>query len=485
MGLINTKRSSRSYDIAPIVSDKEFRYKKAARPLPDIAVPQVIITPDADKELETENKTNQSTMNSSRNSPAIPTWINMNIFQELLPNIQSEFLEILSFQARPALAPGENYCTLMLKITIIMRLKNNSNETLSFMMKVAHDSSEMAELLEMKNFFDVEREVYSKVIPEMEEMYRQAGGNVSFGAKVYELSDAVPTSNYVLLEDLCVRGYRNVNRLKCLDMDHTEAVLRKLAKFHAASACRIAERGSYSDILQADLSRPQGREYIVQMFNSFRQPFMENLRLYENGEKYYESMNKFFDNVVDEFIYGRLENPAYFNALNHGDVWCNNILFKHNADGKVEDALFVDFQNTNYGPVAQDLFYFIISSTQIDIKIDEFDYFIRYYHQHLEESLRLLKYPAEKIPTLRELHQQLIFYGSWAIITSFFTMGIVLLDPSEKANFENMLGEQKDNLEFKKTIYSNPRYVEHITKLLPWFHARGFMETRDWSNEGS
>ncbi|XP_061394742.1 uncharacterized protein LOC133330312 [Musca vetustissima] len=382
-------------------------------------------------------------------------------------------------------APGENYSTLMLKIKITIKLKDKSTKKLSFMMKVAHNNNEMKELLQIKNFFDVENEVYHNVIPELEQMYHQAGSEVTFGAKVYELHDAEPSSNYVLLEDLSLRGYKNVNRLQCLDMEHTKAVLRKLAKFHAASVCRVYRKGPYSETFSPNLENPKGREFISQMFSSFKKSFMENLKLYDDGEKYHDNMSKFFDNVVDEFTHGRRPNPAYFNVLNHGDAWCNNILFKHNADGHVEDVLFVDFQNSNYGSVAQDLFYFIISSTQKDIKVEQFDLFIRYYHQHLEENLRLLGYPIEKIPSLCELHRQLIHYGSWATITSFLTLGIVLLDPTDKAKFENFIGEQKEHLEFKNTIYSNPRYVEHMNEVLPWLYHRGFMETRDCSNDGN
>lgn len=186
--------------------------------------------------------------------------------------------------------------------------------------------------------------------------------------------------------------------------------------------------------------------------------------------------NLFFDEGIDEFIRLRSTNSEIFNVLNHGDFWCNNILFKYSSDGDLEDCLFVDFQNTNYGSPAQDLFYFIISSTQVDIKTSQFEYLIRYYHQHLAENLRLLKYPIEKIPSLIEIHKQLIAYGSWATFTSVFTMGVVLLDPTDKANFENFLDNQKESVEFKNSVYSNWRYVQHINELLPWLFNRGFME---------
>lgn len=55
-------------------------------------------------------------------------------------------------------------------------------------------------------------------------------------------------------------------------------------------------------------------------------------------------------------------------------------------------------------------------------------------------------------------------------------MGVVLLDPTDKANFENFLDNQKESVEFKNSVYSNWRYVQHINELLPWLFNRGFME---------
>lgn len=122
-----------------------------------------------------------------------------------------------------------------------------------------------------------------------------------------------------------------------------------------------------------------------------------------------------------------------------------------------------------------DLYYFIISSVQIDIKLSQFDYFIRYYHEHLTENLKLLQYPLE-IPNLREFHTQILDFGSMATMTAFFTLGVVLLDPTDNAKFENFLGDTKESTEFKNAMYSNERYIQYINEILPWLHNRGFME---------
>lgn len=133
-------------------------------------------------------------------------------------------------------------------------------------------------------------------------------------------------------------------------------------------------------------------------------------------------------------------DPDEFNVLNHGDCWMNNLLFKLDTKGEVEDMLFVDFQNPKYGSPTQDLFYLILTSVHIDYKLDYFEYFIRHYHEQLTQHLDLLGFTGKQ-PSLRELHMLMYKHGSWAVFPSIGVLPIVLLDPNESATFENFLGD--------------------------------------------
>jgi len=65
-----------------------------------------------------------------------------------------------------------------------------------------------------------------------------------------------------------------------------------------------------------------------------------------------------------------------------------------------------------YGSAAQDLYYFLISSPELNIKIEQFDYCIRLYYGKLKESLGILKYTGP-IPSLREFHMEILRNGVW------------------------------------------------------------------------
>uniref|UniRef100_A0A1I8Q0R0 CHK kinase-like domain-containing protein n=1 Tax=Stomoxys calcitrans TaxID=35570 RepID=A0A1I8Q0R0_STOCA len=262
------------------------------------------------------------------------------------------------------MAAGEVYATLVLKVRITIELQDFNRLHLSYILKVAPDKEELAEIYQY--FFNTETAVYNEVIPELEEMYRQVGLNIQFSPKIFQLGPEVPSLN-ILLEDLNIRNFKHVNRLEGLDLEHTQAVLRKLAQFHAASAFRVIKKGSYDNKVTPDMDNHYPRYILNQMVDSFTQPFLKNLTCCKNGGKYKDVMKNFMFHAVEKIIRARKPHPYYFNALNHGDCWSNNILFKYSDDGKVEDLLFIDFQNTNYGSPAQDLFYFIITSTLLFI----------------------------------------------------------------------------------------------------------------------
>lgn len=101
-----------------------------------------------------------------------------------------------------------------------------------------------------------------------------------------------------------------------------------------------------------------------------------------------------------------------FNVLNHGDCWTNNIMFQYDSKGRISETILIDFQMSRFGSPAQDLYYFLLSSTNLEVKLKYFDYFIYYYHQELVKHLKLLQYKGT-IPHLREIHMELLKHDYW------------------------------------------------------------------------
>ncbi|XP_046806614.1 uncharacterized protein LOC111676006 isoform X2 [Lucilia cuprina] len=173
------------------------------------------------------------------NTDIVPSWIKAKLFEKVLRETVKDFHEIKEFKVFPALAPGENYATVMLKVQADVLLTTGSVQQQTFMLKVAHDSELYRNEMSKWGMFVTESGMYRDIKPEFEKLYADAGLDVQFGAKGYELA---VDKEYILLEDLSRRGFKNAKRQDCLDLEHCKAVLKKIAQFHAASAVRVQQK---------------------------------------------------------------------------------------------------------------------------------------------------------------------------------------------------------------------------------------------------
>ncbi|XP_017052310.1 uncharacterized protein LOC108095656 [Drosophila ficusphila] len=403
----------------------------------------------------------------------IPDWVTADLFEDLLKANVEGFSKVKNFKADSGSAAGENYATIMLRVNIEVELKDGKSKSVSFMVKLPHQLEVFQEMMKKTNIFDIERTMYNEVVPEMEAIYKAAGVDITFGAKSYDLKNA--KSDYVALEDLGVKGFKNANRLDGLDQTHTERVLRKLAQWHAASAVRVATKGLYPDILLQGLFKEENRPMMTEMMKGMGARFLKSCVTYEGHELFIDTVKALQPVFIDKMFEIAKVDPNEFNVLNHGDSWSNNIMFQYDAFGKIKEVYLVDYQMPKYGTVAQDLLYFLISSTKLEDKITKFDYFIKVYHENLVEHLKILNY-TKTIPSLRDIHLALFKYGFFGYSVATGVMAAVLLDPTENASFENFIGETEAGEDFQLQLYNSPRFRKHISVVMPWLLNRGSLE---------
>lgn len=191
-----------------------------------------------------------------------------------------------------------------------------------------------------------------------------------------------------------------------------------------------------------------------------------------------------------------------FNVLNHGDFWSNNFMFNYLPTGELNKVLFVDYQFCKWGSPAEDLLLFITVSAAQDIIVKEFDYFISFYHKHLIDCLTALGY-KRPLPKLRDLHKDLLdqnnsFYGeicfllfyyemllSFIFLAAFFAcynhLPMVKL-PSDKDNsLARHCRDDEIGREFRMKSYTNPRYIEAIKQLFPFYSNKGVFNFSDYN----
>ncbi|XP_061399695.1 uncharacterized protein LOC133335439 [Musca vetustissima] len=403
------------------------------------------------------------------NNTETPSWIRCELFEKVLRDNIKGFGKIENFKVYPALAPGENYATVMLKVHIDYILETQQVEKITFMLKVPHDNELYRNELTKWDMFATESGMYNEIVPEFEKLYIRKGIDIRFGAKAYEL----PVSEeYILLEDLSRRGFRNVQRQNCLDLAHCQGVLKKLAQFHAASAVWVQENEPFPKLYRPGMIRKEGMTLLKPMLTSSLEHVLRAVKHLNNSDKYHTKLQYFGEHLEEALLGQEVADERDFLVLNHGDCWANNIMFQYNELGELQETYFVDLQLPGYRSPAQDLLYFLISSAQLDLKINRFDEMILYYYENLIEHLKMLEY-KKPLPCLRELHQMLLRDSIWGIIALLVTMAAVLCETTNEASIDNLTSDSPESQKFKELLYTNERFLQHLGAVLPWMFNRG------------
>ena len=163
------------------------------------------------------------------------------------------------------------------------------------MMKVNHQSEEVCEKMKDQDVFEIEKGMYDDIVPEFEKLYADAGVEVKFSAKSYNLPIK---QDYILLENLCQRGFKNANRLEGLDKEHTENVLKKLAQWHAASAHRVTVKGPYEQKYIDGYFKSEGQELMKEMFDGMGKIFVSCAEKYSNFNEYGKDLVSIKSNIA-------------------------------------------------------------------------------------------------------------------------------------------------------------------------------------------
>lgn len=181
------------------------------------------------------------------------------------------------------------------------------------------------------------------------------------------------------------------------------------------------------------------------------------------------------DYILNELIRSMEENPEQFNCLAHGDAWLANILLQYDSNGDVVDCQFIDFQQSVYTSPAIDLLNLIFSSAETETKLQNFEPFLKFYHLHLVDALKHLRY-SKSIPTLKELYLDVLDRGFLAVWNGFSVLPTCLVENIQESSTDNLLGENEEGQNYKKKLFNNDRYRKHMTELLKYFDDRGLLD---------
>ncbi|KAM7343125.1 uncharacterized protein ACRADG_010267 [Cochliomyia hominivorax] len=411
----------------------------------------------------------------TNSEPTLPSWLTKDYFVEFLKQNHTNFKQLDTLTVKAATKSGENYASNLLRLKIEVLKNDNSVENLFYIIKLPLPSGESETVDFLWSLFPKEITVYCEILPRFEKLYKQLGLNIKFAPKYFQLRQTLDMDpNTILLEDLSEQGFSLQNRFEGLNFEYTKKVLKKLAEFHAVSARYVEVYGSYDKMFEQHMFSEETRSLYENVKIDY---FLNYIKEYEGHEEYIDLIPNLLENYLDLSIAASATDPTEFNVLNHGDFWLNNVMFQHSPEGQLLDIYFIDFQLCKYGSPTLDLYMFLLSGTQLEVKIKYFDHFIKIYHDHLVQHLKLLKYEG-KIPSLKELHMDLLKYGYMGFATIFNCLSLCLYQPKAEAecNIDYLMNDSPEAEEYRKSLFLNDRFKAHAKIILPWLARRGLLE---------
>ncbi|XP_065222178.1 uncharacterized protein LOC135846813 [Planococcus citri] len=292
------------------------------------------------------------------------------------------------------LEAGSNYTTRVSRLTIRYRLEIGTHEDdispleEHFFVKVPGNAP-LYELAKGWGCYVNEVTMYTEVLPQMRRIVDNQ--DEFFVPRHYYSDDDLS----LVLEDLSQSGYKCADRIQQLDIEHCFYALRSLAKFHALSVKLETTIGLAECVKREPIFRPEGVSEVNMAFIKSQVPvFIDSLP--QNLKDRYPNMVTYFENFscveVLNDITDRLTSTK-FNVLCHGDFWTNNIMFKYDKYGTVEDVKLIDFQYTMWSSPVRDLIHFTINSVKFDVYVKYFPLMLRIYLDTLNRVLIQLNCP--------------------------------------------------------------------------------------------
>ncbi|XP_041630270.1 uncharacterized protein [Drosophila kikkawai] len=377
---------------------------------------------------------------------SVPAWLDQQELERVARQEIPDFRKIESTRCKWEVQLSHPALCVQLQVLI----GDNKKRLVRYLLK-SPESVSSGLKLPIQGDFSVERYMYETVLPALEQLYKDVDKVIHFSPISYQLKQK---SNCLYLDYVLAKGYSVGNTRKGLNVTAMEAVLSKLAAYHAATACYI-ERNSGKI---RELPKLSGNRVgaVAELKSLLQMKFHESLR--SNDAREYEDKVKSFQKYLNAHV-GVLDVKNSFNVILNGSCWSNNLLNQVDAFGNVKDSLFSDFHAAKYGPVVYDLFSLLLTAPAE--KTRRFDGYVKYYHDQLVSNLNLLKFRGRK-PSLTDLQCDLLKYGHWGFEVATEVLPVVL--------------SAFDTNEDIDELFRNPVFGEQVRELLPWLENRGYFE---------
>lgn len=236
--------------------------------------------------------------------------------------IQKHDLKDVVLRISPGSEKGDNYIGDLYKVEIASKhdgcvLHNLIVKTISVKNKF--------EVLKLKKLFNREAYLYNVILPTFKTFQNEHKIPIEVQFDFVECHKA--NTNLILMEDMCVRGYRMHNRYNSYDSNHLELALIGLARYHSISfAMKKLDLETYKNLAKL-VDAPV--EYSKNFDPIIKTSLDRATTVMDNALKA-KKLLSFSKNGVEKFHkYVATKSATPYDIICHGDCWNNNVLFKY------------------------------------------------------------------------------------------------------------------------------------------------------------
>ncbi|XP_065221901.1 uncharacterized protein LOC135846627 [Planococcus citri] len=367
------------------------------------------------------------------------------------------------------LKAGSNYCTQVSQLSVRYQPQTQQDESSTlegiFFLKVPANAP-LYEVVKEWGSYDNEVAMYTQVLPQM-----LAIDDECFSPRQYYSDD----EKSLVLEDLSQSRFRCADRVEQLNIEHCFYALRCLAKFHALSV-KLETTASLPELVKRDpYTGPDGgwSEDSIASVSSQIPVYLDSLS--QNLKDQYPDMVAYFQTLSSpESLtdFATQMSTSQFNVLNHGDFWTNNIMFKYDKYGTVEQVKLIDFQLTLWKSPVYDLIYFIITSVKFELYLKYFPLLMRIYLNTLNRVLGQFNCPTYQMNSLLKDFDDMF---PFAIIVLISVLPIIISDPDDPLDTKEMSKDDKFEIDGMAKAYKQKHFQEISAKWFEHFAKKGTM----------
>ncbi|XP_076251754.1 uncharacterized protein LOC143191009 [Rhynchophorus ferrugineus] len=358
-----------------------------------------------------------------------------------------------TYSVNPATNKGDNYMGNIFLVTI-----SSASGSKKFILKCADSNLLLRKYIPLQLCYEREIFVYNTIIPCILNLQKDI--SLPHPSRVFTTIHDYSLDNleeYLIFDDMKSLGYRMQDRKKTMDEAHVRMVIKELAKLHSFSfVLKHLKPEMYkefstklNDYLKVLLRTSKTDNRIKHLMKRYA----KNSEFVKIMETYQNSSSQIFDN----------DGENWDLVIIHGDVWCNNLMFKYDdAENpqKPTSCCFLDWQLTKIGSPAYDLCYFFFYATSKEILNNHKEYLALYY-EIMRENLKYIGRDLNDIFPFELLEKHWRTFCRFMFLNTVTNLDMVLND--EKTLLE-ILEDKNDTM--SNDIQHCETYYERISGIL-------------------